>query len=187
MTRPTFPSTDLVVANGTWSGSLFENPHTNFPLSLVWGFSIGFEPIEIEDEESTPNLQVEWVPLPTNSWKSMTGLSISCATFAEPVETSVYNFTHHRFDAVALSIEEQDGERIRIAVNAEGDIDGLGAPTVSAEAWLNFVGIYIRPATRPTNNNAALELLGQFTDATGLVVEDKGHIHLASPPEAHQR
>ena len=92
------------------------------------------------------------------------------ATFAHPVEGSVYYFGQgHRFDTSIVFVREQDGSRIRVEAEVSGDIDGLGLDQISVEAWLSFGGIYVQPNTRPRSVEAARRLLEEFTDTSGLV------------------
>ncbi len=90
---------ELSPHGGEWSGHLFENPHTGFPESLIWGFT--FELGEVSRESGTVhvNVQVEWVPLPGAEWRAMAGRSARCQTFGEPIESSAYFFEHYCYDA----------------------------------------------------------------------------------------
>jgi hypothetical protein len=56
----------------------------------------------------------------------MAGRTAECEIFAEPIETSASFFDHHRYDAVRLRVLEQDGTRIRVAAEAQGDVDDSG-------------------------------------------------------------
>lgn len=173
----------LKARGGSWSGLLFENPRVGYPISMSWAFHIELDPVKIDGESTTASLDVAWVPLGTPSWRTMKGASIACSTFAEPAEASIYTFAHHRFDTVSLSIEDQDGARLRIMVHASGDIDGLGWPSITAEAWVDFDGIYVQPDRRPATGELATELLAAYTDTTDLVAHQRGHNYILRPRE----
>jgi hypothetical protein len=132
---------DLVpAAGGEWHGLLFDNQAVGLPPALTWTFRVPFEPVGGDPAA----LDVEWVPLQAPGWRSMAGLSAHSASFAEPSEASVHHHGHHRYDRVGLSVPEQDGSRIRVVVTVSGDIDALGPPSITVDAWLSFAGIRVQ-------------------------------------------
>ncbi len=181
--NPAFPVDELVFRGGSWAGLLFENPRVGYPLSLSWSFHFDFDRVQIGGESTAPRLDVEWVALDTPSWRSMAGVQAAFSKFAEPAETSVYAFMHHRFDAVALAIAKQDGPRVSVQATVSGDIDGLGVPSITVEGWLNFDGIYVQPDTRPASEQAAIDLLRHHTDVAGLTAHDRGHNYVLKPTD----
>jgi hypothetical protein len=156
---------DLVpAAGGEWHGLLFDNQAVGLPPALTWTFTVPFAPVGGDPVA----LDVEWVPLAAPGWRSMAGQSAESAAFAEPAEASVYHHGHHRYDRVSLSVAEQDGARIRVVVTVSGDIDRLGPPSLTVDAWLTFAGIRVQlgDAAGPAE---ALSRLASFTDVDGLV------------------
>lgn len=166
---------ELRPVGGSWTGLLFENPTTDYPLALTWTFTVDFSEVR-RDFGSTPtNLAIDWVPLPESNWRSMKGRQTTCETFAHPIETSVYYFDHHRYDSVELTITDQRSSLIDIRVAASGDIDGLGLATISTAATLSFGGIYVQTDDVGTNVETAEKLLSGFTDTAGLRGRSRGH------------
>jgi hypothetical protein len=94
--------------------------------------------------EASPSLTAEWAPLPGASWCGMTGQLVS-SDFGEPVDCSAYFFDHHRYKRATIRVVEQQGSRALVRIEAHGDIDNLGIPKLTAEQWLDFDGIYLRP------------------------------------------
>ena len=155
---------DLVpAAGGEWHGLLFDNQAVGLPPALTWTFRIPFAPIGGDPAA----LDVEWVPLAAPGWRAMAGLSAESASFAEPSEASVHYQGHHRYDRVSLSVPEQDGARIRVVVTVSGDIDALGPPSLTVDAWLSFAGIRVQLGDADSAA-AALARLASFTDVDGL-------------------
>lgn len=166
---------ELRSVGGTWSGLLFENPVVGYPLTLTWTFSIDFEEIVREYGSSSPSLTIDWVPAGTAEWTSMAGRRFRGSTFADPIETSVYIFDHHRFDRVDLEVEEQDHDMLRVAAVASGDLDGLGLDQFLARATLRFEGIYVQTPAVGTDRQAAIDLLSRVTTVDGLVPRPRQH------------
>jgi hypothetical protein len=156
------------VAGGEWCGLLFQNPSLHLPPSLTWSFRFPFE--DVSHDGSPLSLTVEWLPIPTHSWRHAAGHRLTSATFGEPAEASVYNYIHHRFNAIDLRLIDQRDRSLRAAAVVSGDIDGLGVDPVAVEAPLTFAGILVSlpDATSP---DLALARLAQFTDTTGLVYD----------------
>ena len=150
-------------APGTWSGLLFGNPVVRLPPALTWSFRFPLAPAGGEPAA----LDVDWVPLPVTGWRAMAGSVVSADEFADPVEASVQDRGHHRYQRVALRVTDQDGERIRVAVTVAGDLDGYGRDEVSAAGWLRFTGITVQLGG-VTAAGAALRRLAGFTDAGAL-------------------
>lgn len=159
---------ELIAVGGSWSGLLFENPVSDYPLALTWTFTIEFSEVRRDFGSTSPNLAIDWVPLPESNWHSMKGRQMTCETFAEPIETTVYYSGHHRYDHVEFTMIDQSASLIDIRVAASGDIDGLGLPTISTAATLSFGGIYVQTNGVGTNVEAARKLLSTFTDTAGL-------------------
>ena len=172
---------ELTAAGGTWSGLLFENQTTGFPLSLVWALTFDFAEVERDFGATEPNLCVDWVPIQGASWSAMEGLTASASKSAEPIESSVCFFEHHRFDSASVRVLEQIGPRIRVAADVKGDVDDLGLNRIVVEDWLDFDGIYVQPETKPSTVEAARDLLASFTDAAGLHGVDRPHNSLFRP------
>jgi hypothetical protein len=172
---------ELIPAGGQWSGLLFENPRTGFPLSLVWTFSFAFEAVEREFGETGVSVEADWVPLPGATWQRLSGSAASSTSFGQPIEASVYFFDHHRFDGTHVEIVEQDQARSRARASLSGDIDSLGLDSLAVEAWLDFSGIYVQPQVRPSSVDAARALLGRFTDPAGLIGTAQAHNYVFRP------
>lgn len=167
---------ELMPAGGSWGGLLFSNPVAGVAPSLTWTFTFDFAEIEREYGKVTPGLMVDWAPLPNNaSWHDLGAASVTCATFGEPIEASVYFFEHYRYDHVELSLLSQDAGRIQVRAVVSGDIDGLGIPELAAEASLDFEGIIVQLAEEPLSVNAAAIELARFTSVEGLTAQARWH------------
>lgn len=160
---------------------MFENPVVGYPLTLTWTFSIDFEEVVRDYGSASPSLTIDWVPAGTAGWASMAGRRFRGSTFADPIETSVYFFEHHRFDRLNLEIKEQNNDVLRVEAVASGDIDGLGLDQVSASARLRFEGIYVQTETVRTDTQAAADLLSRITTVEGLVPRPRQHNVLFEP------
>jgi hypothetical protein len=165
---------ELVPERGRWAGLLFDNPSIGLPPALTWTFELPFGEVSRSFGTSAVVLTVDWVPLPGAVWSAMDGQAASCDVFGEPIECSVYFFEHYRYDSVELRILEQAGNRIRVSVEARGDVDGLGVPTWTVGEWLDFDGVYVELSDVETIDQAAAEL-ASYTDSTGLVGAASGH------------
>lgn len=159
---------DFVPApGGEWSGLLFANPVLQLPPQLTWSFRFPFQDVTDDDDEVPLALTVEWLPVPATGWRDLAGHHLTCASFAEPAEASVYHYVHHRFDAVDLHLTEQHDLTLRAVATVAGDIDGLGVDPVRADAWLTFTGILVQlPGVH--DPEAALARLAEFTDTSRL-------------------
>ncbi|MEV0130633.1 hypothetical protein AB0H83_19485 [Dactylosporangium sp. NPDC050688] len=159
---------DFVPADGgTWHGLLFANPVVGLPPQLTWSFTFPFRDVVRDDDEAALALTVEWLPVPATGWRHLAGHHVTCDSFAEPAEASVYHYVHHRFDRIDLRLAEQDGHRLRAVATVAGDIDRLGVDPVRADAWLTFAGILVQlPQVR--DPGVALDRLAGHTDTTGL-------------------
>lgn len=153
---------------GSWSGLLFENPDVGYPLTLTWTFGIAFENVVRDYGSTSPSLTIDWVPAGSAGWTTMAGRRFRGNTFADPIETSVHFFNHHRFDRVDLEVDEQDRDLLRVAAVASGDIDGLGLEQVSAHATLRFEGIHVQTEAVRNDPRAAIDLLSRITTIDGL-------------------
>ncbi len=172
---------DLKLIGGSWSGLLFENPNVGYPLSLTWDFDLSFAEVTRSYGDISPNLVVGWVPLGPPSWQRMEGQTASGKTFGDPIESSVYFFDHHRFNAANVTVVDQNGPAIRVQFGLAGDIDGLGIDSLKFDAWLEFSGIYVHPEERLHSVEDAELVLANFTDPAGLVGIDNGHNYLFRP------
>jgi hypothetical protein len=160
---------ELIAApGGTWKGLLFDNPRFHRPASLTWTFRFLFQDVDRSYGDSPVSLEVDWVPLTTRGWHHMTGQSMRCDGFAEPAESSLYFFEHHRFESIDLRIVEQRERSIHVICEVAGDADRLGIERVSVDSWLVFTGIHVQ-LSDATTEDAALTRLAEFTDTTGLV------------------
>lgn len=164
---------ELVPTGGSWGGLLFDNPHTGLPPRLTWTFEFEFREVEREYGDTPVTASVDWVPLPDVDWKRMSPRRVACSTFAEPIESSVYFFLHHRFDAVELELVQQRRSLLRVAAVLSGDLDGLGSEEVRLDAWLEFTGI-ATALTRPLSQDETSVLLSGFTDPSGLLPAGRG-------------
>jgi hypothetical protein len=157
---------DLVpVGGGTWDGLLFDNPSIGLPAALTWSFRFPFAEVHREYGSSEIFLDVDWLPLPAASWRSMTGQTVQA--LGEPAESSVYFFQHHRYDLIDLEILEQRDRDIHVQATLTGDLDCLGIDPVTADAWLRFDGIRVSVSDASTAESA-LARLEAFTDIDGL-------------------
>ena len=167
---------ELTPVGGTFSGLLFENPNTGYPLQLTWTFSVDCAEVSRDYGSTQPNLVVDWVPaVGRTRWDEMAGVRFAGSTFGEPIETSVYFFDHHRYDAVEVEVVEQLGTELSVRVHVSGDVDSLGISELEVDATLTFAGIYVQTGTSGTNVEAAGELLSRFTDVSGLRGRQRGH------------
>lgn len=174
---------ELVPTGGNWGGLLFANPVAGVARALTWAFTFDFAELDRDYGEVTPGLTVEWVPLPgTSSWGGLAGENLTCTTFGEPVETSMYYFEHHRYDCVELSVLDQVGDRIQVRAVVSGDLDGLGVPELVVEAWLDFQGIIVQLPDDPGSVDAASAELAEFTSVAGLSgQQDRGRNYVFEP------
>jgi hypothetical protein len=165
---------DLVPAEGgTWRGLLFDNPSIGLAPQLTWTFAFPFDEVDRDYGTSPVALDIDWVPLAVGGWRTLAGQRVECDGFGEPVESSLYFFMHHRFDAVALRIAEQDEQKIHVLAEVTGDLDRLGIAALAVDAWLGFTGIMV--ALHDVGSEAeALARLGDFTDPDGLSVSGGG-------------
>ncbi|WP_157746002.1 hypothetical protein [Micromonospora purpureochromogenes] len=171
---------DFVPAEGgEWRGLLFENPTLGLAPQLTWSFHFPFQPVSRDHGSSPLTLDLEWLPIQADGWRSMAGRRASSSRFAEPGEASVYYFAHHRYDAIHVQILEQRDLAIRVRANVSGDLDSLGVESVAADAWLHFAGITVSLSDTVTAD-AALARLSEFSDITGLA-------HAAAPNGIHFR
>ena len=160
---------------------MFENPAVGYPLTLTWTFNVDFEEVLREYGSVSPCLTIDWVPAGTAGWMSMAGIRFRGSTFADPIETSVYFFEHHRFDRVDLEVAEQDHDVLWVEAVASGDMDGLGLDRISASAILRFVGISVQTEAVRTDTQAATDLLSRMTTVEGLVPRPLRHGVLFEP------
>lgn len=152
---------------GEWWGALFENPAMGIPPMLTWGFSFDFLSVEDDDVEVPLYLTVEYVPLPAPSWQQLAGHRLASRGSSSLAEAVVNHYLRHRFEAIDLTVVEQDGSNLRVAVIVTGDLDDLGVDPLRADAWLTFEGISVSlpDATGP---DGAFARLGEFTDTSTL-------------------
>src|SRR4051794_10706403 len=71
--------------DGEWNGLLFDNPSVGVPPALTWTFRVPLA--DVDGEPAT--LDVQWLPVETDGWRTMAGLAASSDAFAEPAEASV--------------------------------------------------------------------------------------------------
>jgi len=167
---------ELIPVGGTFSGLLFENSTTGYPLQLSWTFSVDCAEVTRDYGSTQPNLVVDWVPAAGRTrWDEMAGLRFAGSTFGEPIESSVYFFEHHRYDAVEIDVVEQLGTELAVRMRVSGDVDSLGISEIEVDASLTFSGIYVQTGTSGTDLEAAAELLSRFTDVSGLRGRPRGH------------
>jgi hypothetical protein len=165
---------ELVPQGGRWNGLLFDNPNIGLAPGLTCTFEFRFAEVSRDYGDSDVSLTVDWVPLPGATWSAMAGQATSCDVFGEPVECSAYFFEHYRYDSVELRVLQQDGNRLRVAVEGHGDVDALGVPTWRVDQWLDFEGIYVQLDGIETVDQAAAQL-ANFTDISGLTGSTSGH------------
>jgi hypothetical protein len=143
-----------VSRGGAWSGLLIDNPTIALPPQLTWSFTFDFKDVERSFGTSRVSVSVDRVPLKDSTWHAMAGQTASATTFAQPIESSVYFFEHHRFDAVNLQVLEQHGNELLVQADLRGDIDGLGIETLSVSASLEFEGIIVHLSEAPPRRSA---------------------------------
>jgi hypothetical protein len=165
---------ELVPQGGSWKGLLFDNPNIGLAPGLTWTFEFRFAEVSRDYGDSPLSFTVDWAPLPGATWSAMAGQATSCDVFGEPVECSAYFFEHYRFDSIELRVLEQDGNRLRVAVEGHGDVDALGVPMWRGDQWLDFEGIYVQLDGIETVDQAAAQL-ANFTDISGLTGSMSGH------------
>lgn len=98
---------------GEWWGLLFENPTLGLAPQLTWSFRFPFQPVAHADGSTPLSLDLDWLPIPADGWRSMAGRSARSVRFADPGEASVYHLVHHRYDAIDLLILEQHDLAVR--------------------------------------------------------------------------
>ncbi|MEU8310750.1 hypothetical protein AB0C84_45170 [Actinomadura sp. NPDC048955] len=155
----------LPVEGGTWGGLLFDNPRIRLPLALTWSFRFPFKEVVRDYGSNRIFLDIDWLPLPSASWRSMTGQTVRGAS--EPAESSVYFFQHHQYDLIDLEILEQQELWLHARATLTGDLDGLGMDPVTADGWLRFEGIRVH-LTSATSAESALARLQTATATEGL-------------------
>jgi hypothetical protein len=158
---------ELVPTGGAWRGLLFDNPRIGLDARLTWTFDLSFREVEREYGSTPVSLTADWVPLPGASWKAMAGHDASSEVFGEPIECSAYFFEHYPYDRARVNVLEQDDKRIRVRVQAAGDVDGLGIPSWSIEQWVIFEGIAVQLTGVEGLDEAAAQLRRR-TDISGL-------------------
>lgn len=153
------------VEGGTWAGLLFDNPKLGLAPHLTWSFRFPFKEVSRDYGSSNVFLDIEWLPLPVPSWRSMAGQAVRGV--AEPAESSAYFFQHHHYDRIDLEIAEQRDLCIHARATLTGDLDGLGIDPIAADAWLRFggIGVYLSDTT---SAESALARLQDFTAIEGL-------------------
>jgi hypothetical protein len=165
---------ELVPQGGAWRGLLFDNPNIGLPPALTWTFEFQFGELSRDYGDSPVSFTADWVPLPGAAWSAMAGHSAASEVFAEPIECSAYFFAHHRYDAVQVRVLEQRGSKLRVAVKAHGDVDGLGIPKWTVDEWLDFDGIYVQLSDTNTVEEATARL-ATHSDISGLVGSTSSH------------
>lgn len=180
-------ASDLTPIGGVVTGLLFENPRIGLAPQFTWTFTFAFNDVRRSYGDSPVSVSVDWVPLPRCDWRAMVGLEASASQFAEPIESSVYYFDHHRFDTAAVSVAGQDHERLRVLATITGDIDGLGIDHVGLDAWLSFDGIVVALAERPESVAAAEDLLASFTSTSDLVGSGESGQYVFVPSAGRSR
>jgi hypothetical protein len=177
---------DLVPLGGSWGGLLFDNTNVGLPLGLTWTFHFEFEQVEREYGDTPVSATVDWVPLPNARWQRMSQRRIASSAFAEPIESSVYFFMHHRYDSVELDLMEQRGALLHVAGVLKGDLDDLGIDELRLDAWLEFDGI-ATALSEPISAEEASSLLNGFTDLSGLHPTPRGGGQFEFTPTAGPR
>ncbi|MCY1143398.1 hypothetical protein OWR29_35830 [Actinoplanes sp. Pm04-4] len=157
----------IAAEGGSWGGLLFDNAVIGLPPALTWTCSVPLAPVEGE----RAGLDLDWLPWVVADWRAMAGVEISCDSFAEPAEASVFFRGHHRYDRVAARVAEQQGERIRVVASVAGDIDKLGPDEIGVDTWLAFQGVTVQ-LSEVSSAAEALERLAGFTATAGLVAVD---------------
>jgi hypothetical protein len=163
-------SDELVPAEGgEWRGLLYGNPSGSLPPTLTWSFAFTFARVDRDYGDSPVSVDIDWVPLPTRSWRTMSGQSARIEQFAEPAEASVYFFQHHRYERIDLQVLDQHDTTLHVTATLSGDLDGLGIDTLTTTGWLTFAGITVQLGT-VTSPQDALARLQDFTEVAGLAV-----------------
>lgn len=175
---------EIVARGGTFSGFLFDNPFIRLKPALTWSFDFDCEDVVRDGDSSLVSASVSWLPMDVPGWKSLAPRRAAGEIFAEPAESSVYYYAHHRYDAFELVLQEQRGAEVLVTLKVSGDLDGLGLDSVSVTAWLRFVGIAVQlsDVNEPTE---ALHRLASLTDTQGLVLRDSpNHANFHFDPAA---
>jgi hypothetical protein len=162
---------EIVATGGTWHGVLFDNPFIELAPAVTWSLTVNCQDVVRDNSDSPVSVTVEWLPLPFPSWRRLAPHHAQGKEFGEPTESSVYFYEHHRFGAFDLLLHEQRGPRLRAVMTVREDLDGLGLDAVSVEAWLRFDGLIVH-LSDVTSPSQALQRLAEFTDITGLVLND---------------
>ena len=174
-------ATDLSPVGGVVAGLLFDNPRIGLAPQFTWTFTFACHDIRRSYGDSPVSVTLDWVPLPRCDWRNMVGLEASASQFAEPIESSVYFFKHHRFDTATVMVTGQDHERLRVLANIAGDIDGLGIDHAELDAWLTIDRIMVTLSDRPESAAAAEAVLASFTSTAGLVGSGQGGRYVFVP------
>jgi hypothetical protein len=130
------PAELIPSAGGEWRGLLFDNPTIELPPQLTWTFTFPYQDVARDYGDSPVSLTIDWIPLATASWRTMTGITARCATFCGPGEASIYFFTHHRYDCIELDLLAQRDLMVHAQTSVSGDIDHLGIGSLTADGWL---------------------------------------------------
>lgn len=174
---PALTADQFVPTGGLWSGLLFETPGTEVPAQLTWTFTFEFQPIG----DATPSLVVDGVSFSRSNWRNMARRTASSDAFGEPIESSVYYVSHHRYDTAHVEITNQRRSEARVQVRLAGDLDALGIPEFVVDGWLEFEGIIVQLGDEVTGVASARARLAEFTDVEGLVGDEKGLSYLFRP------
>ena len=158
---------ELNPTGGSWGGVLDIFAGESEPR-LVWTFILTFPEAQRDYGDTSVNLVIDGVPLPDSDWRHMAPRQVTCARFAEPVESSVYFFMHHRYDGVAVELVEQRGTDLLVSATLSGDVDGLGHDHLSARALLSFSRIHVTADVASDAFHARTEL-HRLTQVDGLV------------------
>ncbi len=108
---------------GSWSGLLFENQFTAYPLTFTWTFTVDFDEVDTDAGSIAPSLTLEWIPAGEPGWTAMVGQRFVGRAFADPIEASFYLFEHYRFERVELHVDAQSDRLLTVVVSGVFSVD----------------------------------------------------------------
>ncbi|MDB6139333.1 MAG: hypothetical protein JWO94_2405 [Verrucomicrobiaceae bacterium] len=109
-----FPDTAFTPLPGYLEQFLFQNDAIDLPLSLFHRISFDFVPFELEGEEISTDLCLDFITLPVTSWKQLAGRTFDFPVNPEEgyIDGSILLFdAHNQVDVTRLVLGEwrEDG------------------------------------------------------------------------------
>jgi hypothetical protein len=173
---------DIQPLKGKMSCSLWENSHTNLPLTLFYSIEIPLQAFDsghdYVDQPTNTSIMIEWITFRSGqsehqeqNWKNLVGRQFSLSYDDQTAEGSIYLGTEHclfnseikfvSLDGFTFEIELKMGIDFNIEIsNLESD--GL----VKIRANVDYDGLHVCHTQLPTfqKSNNQLDLIAKFID-----------------------